>query len=477
MPLSGAGRPSSQRRGAGAEGDREGESVLDGTRCPRCAAPIDIRAAQITCAGCSQTYPRLGDIPILLADPHGYLASCRGQLSLLERSAVQTVEAIQRQLRGVDVLPVTRMRLEAMIEGIRGQLADVRALLGPLLPGDDTNERRPPDTAVPATIQYLHYLYRDWGWPSEPDGENERAVGRLEALLKGARLGRTLVLGAGGCRLAYDLHRGHPDAEIVAVDIDPLLFAAARAVTRGDQIPMREANLEICEVERSSRAWTLSAPDGPVEDHRFHFVVADGVDPPFAQGSVDTVVTPWFLDQGPADARDLIGTVHGLLRPGGQWLNMGPLLYEPDVPIVRRFGREELFDLAARAGFRVHEWHTESAPYLVSKLNGRGKLEWLLSSAATKLMTPRDGAVGDGPPAWLVFGHVPVPTFPGQSMFWSKAPAVRMVVEAVDGRRTVDDIVRLLARQAQRSDVAEDQIRLAVRECLAEVHPAARIDV
>ena len=234
-------------------------------------------------------------------------------------------------------------------------------------------------------------------------------------------------------------------------------------------------NLEICDLSQSSKEWVLTAPAGPVDHQRFHFIVADGVNPPMAPESVDTIVTPWFIDQGPADVRDLIPHLHRLLRPGGRWLNLGPLLYEPDVPIALRFGREEVFDLAARSGFRVDKWQTDSAPYLVSKLNGRGKVEWMLAFAASKLEMPTNDVMEEeGPPGWLIFGHMPVPTFPGQSIFWSEVPAVRMIVEAIDGRRSIDDIARLLAHEAQRSDLPEAEIRAAVRECLAEIHPASK---
>lgn len=453
-----------------------GRSLIEAARCPRCAAGIDLGAPAIACPGCARTYPRLGEIPILLADPHAYLASCRRRLTLLEHEVGETVRKVEEELRGADVLPLTRARCRTVIEGIQGQLADVRALIEPLLPaGAPEGRDHPPAEDAPVTLEYLPYLYRDWGSPPEPDGENERALATAEAVLDGRALGRTLVLGAGACRLAYDLHRHHPEAEIVVIDLDPVLFVAACAVTRGDRVSIREANWEICEVEHGWRQWVLAAPDGPVDHDRFHFVLADGVEPPFAPGMADTVVTPWFIDQGPEDVRDLISTLHRLLRPGGVWLNLGPLRYEPEVPIALRFAREELFDLAARSGFRLDRWRTDVAPYLVSRLNGRGRMEWVLAFSATRLEAPPDaGSSEDGPPPWLLFGHLPIPTFPGQSVFWSAVPAFQMVVSAIDGSRTLDDVARLVAERARRSGLSMSQLRSAVRQCLAEVHPECR---
>ena len=46
-----------------------GGSLIEAARCPRCAAGIDLGAPAIACAGRAGTYPRLGEIPILLTDP------------------------------------------------------------------------------------------------------------------------------------------------------------------------------------------------------------------------------------------------------------------------------------------------------------------------------------------------------------------------------------------------------------------------
>jgi SAM-dependent methyltransferase len=445
-------------------------TVLEGVRCPRCEAPLDVCAEDIRCAECRQSFPRLGRIPVLLPAPDAYLSACRAQLSLLERSADETAGTIRQQMTARDTLPSTGERCAATIDALHAQLADVRGILSPLLPPPSSH--RASATRVPATIEYLHYLYRDWGWPAQEDGENERALGLVESVAGAGALGRTLVVGAGGCRLAYDLHRRHAGTETVAVDLDPLLFTAAHAVVRGGTVVIREANLEAGELAQSCRAWELRAAGEPVGEDSFHFLLSDGVEPPFAAGSFDTVVTPWFVDQGPPDVRDFISSVHRLLAPAGRWLNLGPLLYEPGVPIGLRFGREELFDLAARAGFRVDRWQTDSVPYLVSRLNGRGKVEWVLAFCATRLETKDAGPeLEGGPPPWLIFNHIPVPTFPGQRVATGPR-GYELVLSAIDGKRTVNDIAKRIQRQAQGADATLSEIRAAVRGCLMEVHPA-----
>ena len=464
---------SSRARARGVRGLHGARGLLDAARCPRCSARIDLAAQTPRCRKCGQAYPRLGAIPVLLAEPVDYFASCRRQLAGLEEQVERVVRDIREQLRSADLLPSTRKRCRTVVKGITGQLADVRAILEPGLPASARAGGGRQSDRVPATLDHLPYLYRDWGWPPQADGENERALALVEGVLEDRCPGRMLVMGAGACRLAYDLHHRHPGAEMMVLDLDPVLFSAAHAVTHGETLTVREANLEMGDLDQAAREWVLSAPLGPVDDARFHFLVADAVDPPLAPGSFDTVLTPWFIDQGPDDVRDLIGTLHRMLTPGGRWVNMGPLKYGLDVPFSRRFAREELFDLAERAGFRVGPWHSESGPYLVSQLNGRGKTEWVLAFSATKLEAAEEGASAEGgPPSWLLFRHLPIPTFEGQALFWSEASMVRMVVSAIDGRRTLDDIAVMVAERARQPDITISQVRTAVRECLQKVHPA-----
>lgn len=418
---------------------------------------------------------------MLLTEPLAHLASCRRQLDRLERQVARTVRDIREQLQAADLLPATRKRCEITIEGITGQLADVRDIVEPLLrnvplPQPQTPRENPARSGVvPATLHHLPYLYRDWGWPPEAEGENEQALFMVEEMLGGGGPGRTLVMGAGACRLAYDIHHRHPDAEIMVMDLDPVLFAAAHAIAHGESLTIREANLEMGDMNQAVREWTLAAPQGPVDDARFHFLIADAVDPPLGPGTFDTVLTPWFIDQGPEDVRDLISTLHRMLKPGGRWVNLGPLKYDLDIPVARRYASEELFDLAERAGFRVGPSRSRTVPYLVSRLNGRGKVEWVLAFAATRLEAPAKGSRPDsGPPPWLVFRHLPIPKFEGQALFWSEAPMIRMVVSSIDGRRTLDDIARRVAERADQPDISMSQVRTAVRQCLQGVHPACR---
>ena len=77
----------------------------------------------------------------------------------------------------------------------------------------------------------------------------------------------------------------------------------------------------------------------------------------------------------------MLRRVHGLLVPGGRWINHGPLIYRPDVlPIARWYARQEIFELAGAVGFRLGASESASQPHLVSPLTGRGLIENVLTS-------------------------------------------------------------------------------------------------
>jgi hypothetical protein len=233
-------------------------------------------------------------------------------------------------------------------------------------------------------VEYIHYLYRDWAWPEGDHRENQHALDEIQNVTTGA-FGRTLVLGAGGCRLAYDLHRSCNATETAVVDIDPYLLVIAEAVVRGGSVRLTESTVNVQRADRVAMAWTLAAPHGSLDEKVFHFFLANGVEPPFAEGSFETIVTPWFIDQVPLELETFLATLRRLLVSGGRWINQGPLIYRPEAtPLARRFSREEVFDLAETAGFEMGTWSGESRPYLVSPLTGRGKVEWVLTFEAIR---------------------------------------------------------------------------------------------
>jgi hypothetical protein len=445
-------------------------SILTAVRCPRCAATLDLATARIVCAACGQHYPRLGSIPVLFREPDTYLAIVGQELRDLAAQIDTTSRALESQVRAPDVLPRTRARCDALLIAARQQHSDIADLLTPLLP-PATPRPIQATVNVPSLLTNIHYLFRDWGWPPSGDDENARTLAAVLRVLGSGSIGTTLVLGAGACRLASDLHRIAGATETIALDIDALLVAAAGVIVRGGTARMTEGYADINEDERPSTCWTLRAPQ-PVGDG-FHLMLADGLDPPFAPTTFDTVVTPWFIDAIPSDLRDAITVASTVLRPSGRWVSVGPLRYASDVPIARRFSREEVFELVERAGLRLSAWESSTSPSLVSPQTGRGRVEWVVAFCAVKDGDdPQRGAL-NSPPSWILFGHIPIPTFDHVPLAPSD-PLSRLVLDAIDGSRTLDGVTEIVAGRVGGSGFSRGHLREAVRRCLADLHPAVQ---
>lgn len=353
-------------------------SVLTSALCPVCRAALD---AALKCPTCEVSYPQLGGIRVLLVEPDRHLVRWRQQLGRLLWQASQSITSLADHMGEAHLRDPTRRRLRALAGAIAEQADDLVRALQPSI-----GEPLPPEASVAlprGAGDYLPYLFRDWGWSNGQDEENRRSLAVIREVTGAKSLGRVLVLGAGGCRLAYDLHLHGDATETVALDIDPVLLVIAEAVIRGGQVSLTECSVNAPETEPVSHRWILSAPDGPLASESFHVVLADGTNPPFADGSFDTVVTPWFIDQVPTDLDAFIGRLRTLLRPGGRWINHGPLIYRPDaLPVTQWLTREEIFDLAGSVGFRVGAWQTLSQPCTLSPLTGRGLIENVLTFEA-----------------------------------------------------------------------------------------------
>ena len=346
--------------------------------CPLCRSRL---GAEFDCRACGQQYPSLASIRVLLPQPLAQIEYWKRQLGLIIQRSIDTKSTLLAQATATELGVATQTRLLGLARAILEQVEDIAVVLGPALGG-----HLPPDDEVGlprGAMDYLSYLHRDWAWAGGQDSENSSALAVVRRVTEGRALGRALVIGAGACRLAYDLHVHCGATETSVVDIDPFLLVIAEAVIRGASLPLTETSANAPEVDPVSCRWTLSAPSGALGEDQFRFFLADGTEPPFAEGSFDTVITPWFIDQVPTDLPGFLRKVRALLAPGGRWINHGPLIYPPDkVSIASWYSREEIFELARAIGFAIHAWESASVPCLVSPLTGRGKIETVLTFEA-----------------------------------------------------------------------------------------------
>jgi hypothetical protein len=439
-------------------------SLLDLCLCPKCGGSLGDRDDVVRCAGCQAAYPKVQGIPCLSADAHAWLADWKRQAGVYQKLLERGAALMDEQLQRFDLLPATRQRLERLRAATAENGARVLDLFrgGGITPeGGDLSEEGF------SLIEYYDHLLRDWAWDEESQ-ENVRSRDLvLQVLGEDRRLGRMLVLGAGGCRLAYDVHnRCKPDLT-VALDLSPLFLIGAKRVMFGNGLRL----MEFPAIPRDARSICvereLRAPAG--SPARFHLLLADAFQAPLRPGSFDTVLTPWFIDIVPADVRETLSVIHGLLAPGGRWVNYGPLNYPKDHPHAQRYAREELFTLIELAGFQAGDPLEADLELLGTRAAANGRREHVLAFCARKREAPPPAA-GD-PPPWLLFAHLPIPRFAGLDRYRADHPVMAWVVKAIDGQATLGD---LAARMIEEHGARPDAVLAGTRALLGMLYQACQ---
>jgi hypothetical protein len=331
-------------------------------------------------------------------------------------------------------------------------------------------------------MEYYDQILRDWAWDQDGQRENARALELLEEAMAGdTRLGKVLVLGAGPCRLAHDLHQRFAPTLTVALDINPLLLLVGKQVIFDGgmklyEFPPDPRGIELACVDHSLRA--AGPPPG-----QFFPVLADAFSAPLATGQFDTVVTPWFIDIVPVDLRETLGLLHGLLAPGGRWLNYGPLSYQADRVHSHRYTPEEVYELIGLAAFDLGPPTVNVIDYMQSKAAARGKVVDVITFAARRRPVaeiPADavragGAGASGspvPPAWLVLPHLPVPRFAGLAGYKPDHPMLVYLVGLIDGERSMAQMARkMIDEHGARPDAALAGTRAMMAIVLEAVQP------
>lgn len=417
--------------------------------CPGCYASLVVLEGAWACSSCGRAGQPLGRLATLYAEPAAEHASIEVGATRHLRRATETAEGVQRQRELAPMM--SRARLEVLGEGLRRYVAGLGQRwqeAGIALRSDGGPTRHDPRPTESQTL-------RDWAWPTHPawSNENQQAYAQLMGHVNG-ELGRVLVLGAGAARLAYDLHT---DASLtVALDLSPFPLLAAASLWGGETIEMWE--FPPVPLEGPAHRWEVEAPP---PSGALVALGADGLDPPFAAASFDTVVTPWFIDQIPRDLPRLLQVLRFLLVPGGRWLNLGPLIYPADSPMAARYGLSEVVQLAQTAGFDVDTPTSVRVQYLCSPVATQGRVEVVHAFAARR---DEEGEVERPPPAWLGRPDLPIPRFSANP----DHPVKAMIADAIDGRRNVRDIAEHLVRtRGMPPDDAATGVQLTISDLYA----------
>jgi SAM-dependent methyltransferase len=439
--------------------------------CPRCDRPLDGDGAAWRCAGCHVDFAPLDDIPWLFAEPNAALGEWRGRLHFSLQRLDRERQQLASALAATELRPATRARIDALQRATADHAVRLKSLLSPLEIDQHSapfeaylalRTRLPPDQGL---TTYYANIHRDWCWG---DAENDASFDLLAAALGGAAPGRTLVLGAGAGRLAYDFHQRTTAPTTVALDFNPLLSIIAKRVSSGERIELYEFPLAPRKALEQAILRTLGAPARTRPG--LHYVLADVHRPPFRRGAFDTIVTPWLVDILPERFDALCARVNVLLGDGGRWLNFGSLSFHDAEPTAR-YGIEECVAALEDHGFGEIAVDEREIPYLSSPASRHARRERVVSWSARKQRDVKKVPRYQALPDWLVRGTEPVPL---SESFKNQALATRIhafLMSLIDGRRSIKDMAKLVVEQRLMS---AEEAEPAIRSFLIKMHDDAK---
>jgi hypothetical protein len=365
---------------------------------------------------------------------------------------------------------LAHQRLERVAAALDDQSARLRALMQPL-GFDRRNEAHAVHVALGTELplnqglsSYYPNLHRDWCWG---DAENRASLDTvLASLPTGTTPARVLVLGAGACRLAYDLHQVLRPGLTVALDFNPLFLLAASRVLAGDALELYEFPIAPRTIADHAVLRRLAAPAAVAPG--FEFVLADASAPPFRPGSFDLVLTPWFIDVAGEPVGRIIARINALLALGGLWVNHGSLAFADAAP-AEALSLEELLERLPAGGFSRAVARETVQPYLASPASRHARQETVITFSARKERELAPLPAGRPVPDWLARADHPVPLLP---QFRAQALSMRVyafLLAMIDGERTIRDMARLMEQQKlMTADDAEPAIRRFLARALQD---------
>lgn len=432
--------------------------------CPRCRTPAShaFPAGSVACAVCANQLFDLGGVPCWF--PSGTLQRELWE-DLFAKFLQQADESREQHLAEIqqpDLLPQTRQRLTTMLK-MRMATADSIAGLLRTAGIQPKKHARFAGYTPESFVQYYELMLRDWAWHSLGEDtyrtyqdENRESLDSVSEVLNAAAdvsFERILVLGSGAGRLSWDLHLKLKPQFTVALDQHPLLiFLSHFLIRQGGSLSLFDTRKLPQHGLPIIHEWSLKCAGATqAQRNSWHALAADAWHLPFAEQSFDLVVTPWFLDITGKDCKSLLAVVERALKPGGCWLNHGPLLYSDTLPESQKYTFSELRNLLELGRFHLQAETFSLSPYTHSPLSQRGRLEevwtFVARSAPDRAHLADAGSwagkiSSDNPPPWLVLPHLPIPRLTKPGLFPEE---LNNIARLIDGTRSIEQIAEILA--------------------------------
>lgn len=452
--------------------------------CPQCGSPLapadgdslleQDGPPQRCCMTCKTSFPTFVcgaiEIPWMYPDPNLAHLEWSARFKGFLQTATNEHNRLNHSLGDTFLTDTGRRRISSTLIAKREHRRQVSDLLGPF--DLDADVMVPAMTELLADslprnqrlLSYADNVFRDWAWNN---GENAALMNGIEGLLAAdsrESLGSVVTLGAGAGRLAYDVHHQFSPELSVLLDLNPLLLSVGARIMQGQKVSLYEFPIAPLDEDSGAVLQKCSAPQdsGLSAANDFRFVLGDATCPPFANGSFDTVITPWLIDILPQDLREFVPQLNRLLPEGGLWVNTGSLNFVHDNP-CRRYSEKETLELVEECGFEIVGIDHRTISYLKSPHSAHGRSERITSFTARKRRDEAPSGTTALMPEWLRDTSLSVPMSPETSIASSSHLLTAQVLAAVDGKRSINAITKLVSREY---NLAIDECSLAVRRIL-----------
>ncbi len=420
---------------------------MESHACARCRAQLNEKSDQLLqCSGCDASYPVLDGLPWLWPEPEVALRDWRNRFSRLQGELTHEIEQLQKS--AVD--PAQAAKQKTYTGGLAAYSASLTTILEPLGAAAPVapEVHMALRTALPdhhAVDSYNQNVFRDWVWG---DSENHQVLAHLLATLaphvNNEEVSTILVLGSGAGRLAFDMHQHFRNATTHALDSNPLLSLLAHQITRGDCIEIPE--FPRAPVDELVINQTLKI-DHPVRQPGPKFICADAFAPPIQPGSIDLLITPWFIDVVDTPLEVQVETYAELLKTDGHWLNHGSLHFNKKA-VLQRFSASDVQAITDNNGFNTLASNETLLPYLQNPHDRQQRSELTYTQLSRRDSTPRKA---QGPeihqPAWLTDPTMAVPL---HDEFRTQITTTRIrgfIMSLVNGERSINEIGKVLEEQ------------------------------
>lgn len=423
---------------------------LDLLHCPLSAEPLSLSENELLTDSGEHRYPIVGGVPWLLPHARNSVLDWAAKLNHFQQILLQEVS--QLELDAKKAQGKSKERLQRLHAAKKSFLVEVTTLFEPLIQTkiaakesyDALLDRAPASQNL---LSYEANIYRDWVW-----GEEENKLSRDFVLsLFPPDTKKLCVLGAGACRLAYDIHLTLQPNISVVTDINPLFLLAVKKMMDGKEFNLTEFPLHPKNTESVAVGHEFKLPGDTAEN--FHLCFSDAAQAPFKPASFDTVLTPWLIDIQPHELSKFLKRLNHYLPVGGTWVNFGSLVFNQQRDALC-YSIDEIKERAFESGFEIANIEQKDIPYLKSPYNAGYRVETVWAWRATKI---KDVSCSESPqtlPAWILDPSLPIPRKQDITQAQIQYQFLAELYQRINGQRSISELAQYFATR-QQADAAE----------------------